>query len=552
MPPSPTPLQKPNFSEAARKFRSLVLSSPEDIRRRFGTKPITLLRLIDTTMRFPKKLRIIFACLWLQKDLAGNPATRFIIKGPRGGGKSKMLGALGFVKWFLQLLNIVDMGGSLMQAQGVYNYFTGPIYEQPAILDALPSEPTMSKTESDQGNYFKAVAASQKQVRGPHPDALFIDEACETKDELILSAIPMVNTSDRSLVVATSTFHKIFGWFQEQWDEADALGWVRLSWDSFDVVRSFDPAIWQDEKLRREIPDLSIEQAGDRSLEHRAAGRTGDPEGWIPVVNMIQAWREKASIDYFDIEYMGSRPSTEGMVNDPADVDACVIDELGEYAYRKGMETAAGLDWGFSGMTAWTALGAHKDQVKAQLASRQWSQVRSSVIIEDIVSDVLEYRIGVIHADASHPFENADLRAAINRAISEVSAHEQFRCIVVEVPFGRPVQVAERDKNRTKKRDVKKNLGTEKEVMLGNYKAYFERHLLRILRECKTAIWQHKRYRYQKGSDKPVKEDDHIPDSTMLALRRWTLGKGPSPMVDDTPATRRQSTVTGGLLEETF
>src|SRR6185312_11406567 len=116
-------------------------------------------------------------------------------------------------------------------------------------------------------------------------------------------------------------------WFQEQWDRAEELGWVRLSWDSFDVAAAFDPAIWHDERLVREIPDLNIEQAGTKSLEHRAGGRTGDPEGWIPVRNLIQAWREKQSVDYFDVEYMGSRPSAEGMVNDPEDVDACVIDD---------------------------------------------------------------------------------------------------------------------------------------------------------------------------------------------------------------------------------
>ena len=508
-------------------------------------------------MRFPKKLRLIFALIWLHQDQNGRLATRFIIKGPRGGGKSKILGALGFVKWFLQLLSIVDMGGSLLQAQGVYNYFVGHIYTQPTIVSALPSEPTMKETKSDKGNYFKAVAASPKAVRGPHPDNLFIDEACETKDQLILDAMPMVNTSPYSLVVMTSTFHKIFGYFQETWDRADELGWVRLSWDGFDVCREFSPDIWKDETLIREIPDLTIAQAGERSLEHRAAGRTGDPEGWIPVENVIQAWREKSSLDYFDVEFMGSRPSAEGMVNDPEDVDACTIDELGEYAYRRGAETAGGLDWGFAGQTSWVAMMAHKDNVKVQLENRLWTQVRSHIIIADIVSDVLAYRISVIHADASHPFENADLRAAVKKAIEELPQSQQFRCSVVEVPFGRPVQVAAKDKNvapsgTTQRKEISKNLGTEKEVMLGNYRAYFQRRLLRILRECKTAIWQHKRYRYQKNSEKPVKEDDHIPDSTMLALRRWMLGKAVASVAKETDSERRTSTVTGGLMDMQF
>jgi hypothetical protein len=492
-------------------------------------------------MRFPKKLRVVFACLWLQQDMHGRPASRFIIKGPRGGGKSVMLGALGFVKWYLQLRSIVDMGGSLQQAEGVYKYFSGHIYAQESVLTSLPKEPTMHYTETDEGNYFKAVAASSKQVRGPHPDNLFIDEACEAKDEIILSALPMVNTSPHQLVVLTSTFHKIFGLFQETWDRADDLGYVRLSWDMFDVVQSFDPAIWKDARLNREIPDLA-------QLEKRAAGRTGDPEGWVPIDNIIQAWREKQTIDWFDVEYMGSRPSASGMVNDPEDVDACVVPDLTGYEHVPGAETAGGLDWGFSGMTAWVPVMAHKDQVKAQLECRTYTQVRSALIIEDIVADVLRYRIPTIHADGSHPFENTDLRAAINKALAALPEHEQFRCTLVEVPFGRPVEAKDTDG----KKDKNKRLGTEKEEMLGNYRAYFQRRLLRIPAAFKTGIWQHKRYRYQEGSDKPLKEDDHIPDATMLALRRWPLGKQVSRIADDDGKRDRKSTVTGGLLDEVF
>jgi hypothetical protein len=274
------------------------------------------------------------------------------------------------------------------------------------------------------------------------------------------------------------------------------------------VCKEFNPAIWDDPRLNLEIPDLAL-------LKERADGRTGDLEGWVPIENIIQAWREKASTDYFDVEVMGSRPSAEGMVNDPEDVDACIVDNLDEYPYRPNAETAGGLDWGFSGMTAWTAFMDYRDLIKVQLVNRNWSQMRSHVIIADIVEDVLAYRITIIHADTSHPFENADLRAAVKKAIDELPEKDQFRCSVIEVPFGRPVMVAVKDKapdQGQQKKGISKNQGTEKELMLGNYKAYFARRLLRIERECKVAIWQHKRYRYQKNSDKPLKEDDHIPE----------------------------------------
>ena len=198
-----------------------------------------MLRLISPSIRFPVKLRRIFGYIWNQKGPDGKKCSRFIIKGPRGGGKTLMVGAVGFARWLLKLRSIVAMGGSLVQSQNVYNYFSGHCYGHHSILDGLPKEPTMHKTNSDKGNYFKAVAASQKQIRGPHPDDLMIDEACEAKDEIILSALPMVSSSPDPLVVMTSTFHKIFGLFQETWDKADELGYCRLSWDIFDVCASF-------------------------------------------------------------------------------------------------------------------------------------------------------------------------------------------------------------------------------------------------------------------------------------------------------------------------
>lgn len=532
--------------EARRKLLARILDTPDNIRRRFASKPITFLKLIDEGMRFPKKLRIVFACLYLQQDLKGRPCGRFIIKGPRGGGKSKLLGALSFVRWFLLLKNRVTLGGSLEQAKGVYNYFLGHVYTEnaTAIRGVLPDEPTMLRTETDKGNYYRAVAASQKQVRGPHPDDLDVDEACEAKDEIILSALPMVDTAEFPLVVFTSTFHKIFGLFQEIWDKADELGYCRLSWDCFDVCQTFDPAIWDDAELRRQIPDLE-------KLTQRAAGRTGDPEGWIPVQNVIQAWREKPTVDWFDVEYMGSRPSAEGMVNDPEDVDACVIDEWGEYGYRSGAETAGGIDWGFSGMTVVDVEMAYKDNILVEIHNQIYTQVLSEVICEDVAEVTVKYRVRAWHVDASHPFENAALRKAIAARLARLPEKDQFRCSVIEVPFGRPIQAAEL-KGTDKKRDIDKKQGTEKDFMLGNYRARFQRRLNRIPRAHKEALWQHKRYRYQEGTDKPLKEDDHCPDAKMLAQRRWPLGKVVASLPEEAATKKRTSTVTGGLMGEVF
>ena len=499
------------------------MTSPTQIRSRYGNQPITFLKLIDPDIRFPKKIATIFALLWLEQNMKGKPATRFIIKGPRGGGKSKLLGAIGFAKWYFQKRNIVDMGGSLEQAKGVYNYFAGHIYSHESIIEGLPKAPLMQNSISDQKAYFKAVAASPKQIRGPHPDDLFIDEACETKDELILSALPMVNTSENPMVVMTSTFHKIFGYFQEVWDHADELGYVRFSWDMFDVLKPFDPKIWDDKRLNREIPDL-------QDLKKRAKGRTGEPEGWVSIHNVIQAWREKSTIDWFDVEYMGSRPSASGMINDPEDVDAAVIENLRPYPYHKDAEVIAGLDWGFSSMTSWVELMKHVDDKKVQLHNHNYTQTPLSVIIEDAIERVKLHKIRFIYADSAGKFENDQLQDALTREFR----HSDHKCMVIEVVFSK-----------------------EKEAMVGNYRTHFQRKKILIPKKDREALWQHKRYRYQAGSDKPMKKDDHVPDATMCALQHWPLGKMASilPKVNTDQEAQReggQGTITGGLLDERF
>lgn len=141
------------------------------------------------------------------------------------------------------------------------------------------------ETKATAGAYFSSVTASTKQTRGKHPDVLISDETCETSDELVHSALPMVDSSQTPLVIMASTFHKIFGIFQETWDSAEERGYLRIQWDIFDVCKPFAADLWQQ-------PDIA-KIAGIERLEAHARGRTGDPEGWVPIENVIQAWREK-------------------------------------------------------------------------------------------------------------------------------------------------------------------------------------------------------------------------------------------------------------------
>ena len=478
----------------------------------FKDKPIAMHEIFPSgeVMKWPSAIRSVYAKIWSGKY------QRVIIKAPRGGGKSKLLGTIGFDLWFLRNRKVVNMGGSAVQAQIVYKYFTGYCEIDPSVENYVKGRPKISETISVDGNYFSSVTASTKQVRGPHPDVLISDETCESDDDLIHAALPMVDTSKNPLIIMASTFHKIFGIFQETWDNAEERGYLRIQWDVFDITKEFSPSFWKDPEVSS-IP-------GIEKLVALTKGRTGDPEGWVPVENIVQAWKEKPTEDWFEIEYMGSRPSSAGLVLKPEDIDRALFDSdvVRNFDYIQGAEVVIGIDWGFSSMTAVTEFMRHQDGVVVMLDSKNYSQVASEQIVLDVVSKVKAHGIRFIYADSAGKFENVTLKNEL--------AKNNIGCVVVEVVFG-----------------------TEKEGMLGNLRGFFERGKIRLPKKFKEAYWQFKRYRYQEGTDKPIKKDDHIPDSTMCALQHFKPGNISRPFSNPSEAGNGgDKPLTAGLLDKKF
>lgn len=504
------------------------------LKTEYQEKPIQMHKTFPTRtpMKFPRKIKQAYAYLWEGKH------TRVIIKAPRGGGKSQLLGTVGFDLWYLRNRKVVTMGGSLVQAEIVYKYFQDYCDIDASIATSVVGGSKgikMGDTENVAGNIFSCVTASPKQVRGKHPDVLISDETCETSDELIDSALPMVNDSEHPLVVMASTFHKIFGRFAETWDNAEQMGYQRVEWDIFDVTKEFPADYWEngvlkDGKLVRDIEGI------DRLKKH-AKGKTGDPEGWIRVENIVQAWREKPSENWFEVEYLGTRPSTEGLVLKPEDVDRAVFDSEVDkrYNYIAGATSVIGIDWGFSTMTAVTELMGYSDQTVVLLDNKNYHQESSENIIKEIIEMVRAHGIRFIYADSAGKFENDALRNAL--------AREKLGCAVIEVVFS------------------KEKFGTPGEKggigMIGNLRAHFEGGKFKLPKKFRDAFYQLKNYRYQEGTDKPVKKNDHIPDSIMCALQHFVLGRYVRPIVVQTTSTGdapkvSDKPITAGTMKQRF
>jgi len=502
------------------------------LKEKFAKAPIGLHRTYQTNppVKFPKVIEDAYAAIWSGRY------SRIIIKAPRGGGKSKLLGTAGFDLWYLKDRSVVNMGGSLVQANIVYGYFKDYCEIDPSILHNVAGNVTMDETRAITGNRFSCVTASEKAVRGKHPDVLISDETCETDDALVHSALPMVNDSEHPLVVMASTFHKIYGIFQETWDSAEQRGYHRIQWDIFDVCKPFEAKIWE----REDVKKIS----GIDKLRKYANGRTGDPEGWVPIENIFQAWKEKPTEDWFEVEYLGSRPSAAGLVLKPEDVDAAVFDETVDkrYNYQTGATVVLGIDWGFSSMTSVTEWMGYTDGLVAMLDNNNYHQTPSEDIINAIVSKVRAHGIRMIYADSAGKFENVALQNALAKA--------GLGCAVIEVVFS---------KEKYGTPGPEGSLG-----MLGNLRAHFEQRKIKIPKRFRDAFWQYKRYRYQEGTDKAMKKDDHIPDSTMCALQHFKLGQFvrsiPTQSISDRPKRRTEpepvrmenDSATSALIKKVF
>lgn len=143
-----------------------------------------------------------------------------IISAARGTGKTECLAILAL--WYVYVLpltspgipmKVIILAGSERQARIAYNYILSYISKIPFLQKALAKDPTAEEILFVDGSWIRPLPASEKSVRGHHPDLLEIDEACSAKDYLLKAALPMIGTSQYPRLVLSSTPDKFFSLF---------------------------------------------------------------------------------------------------------------------------------------------------------------------------------------------------------------------------------------------------------------------------------------------------------------------------------------------------
>jgi hypothetical protein len=154
-------------------------------------------------------------------------------KASRGfGGKSYLLALLGLTEAVTLKANVNILGGSGEQSENVHKYAQDFWNYEQAPKSLLISDPSKRETKLAWGNYIKALQASQRSVRGPHPQRLRLDEIDEMALDIFDAAMGQTMAADgiAAQTVASSTHQNANGTMTEVLQRATEKSWPLYEW----------------------------------------------------------------------------------------------------------------------------------------------------------------------------------------------------------------------------------------------------------------------------------------------------------------------------------
>jgi len=300
-----------------------------------------------------------------------------LISAGRGTGKTESLSILAI--WYVFVLPLTDPGtpmkvvilaGSEKQAKICYSYVVKFIHKINFLANSLAKEPTENEVLFKDGSYIRPLTASEKSVRGPHPDLLIIDEACQANDELITAAMPMIGTSPNPRLVFSSTPDVYYSLF------------VKIL-NGTKEFTEFQRFVWSAE-------DCPIIGKGFLSSQRK--------------------WLDSGK---FGIEYLGVPYSFSGRVFPLEQLKECVK-HRGLVREKEG-PLYAGVDWGHS--PAPTVLTIAQEITRGK--ENRWRVIHTSSYLAENFATVLNklekiakmHEVLALYCDSSHPGENQRLAA---------------------------------------------------------------------------------------------------------------------------------------------
>lgn len=195
----------------------------------------------------------------------GNKTNYVLWYGSRGTGKSFMLALLALTKALALDIDVTLLGGSLAQSQNVHEHVENLLKYPNAPLYAIER---VIKTEIEfvARNWIRPLPASQKTVRGPHPQMTLLDEIDEMEYEIYTAALPQAMAKPNArghvvpeMTVASSTWQNPSGTFKTVFTDAQRNNLPVRTWCWRDVISTREnPTGWMDpdfiERKRASVP----------------------------------------------------------------------------------------------------------------------------------------------------------------------------------------------------------------------------------------------------------------------------------------------------------
>lgn len=293
----------------------------------------------------------------------------------RGSGKTVLLAILSWLESvFKPNCGTTVLGGSLQQSQHCVAYHD-QIWNMPHVpKHMLDGEVTGTGYRCKNGSWVRALAASSRSVRGPHPQRLRLDEVDEMSPAIFNAALgqPKGNHGIPAQIVASSTLHHAHGMMSDLIDSRHERGAKLYRW-CVEEVRA--------------------------------------PRGFWTNEEITQKYRQVTRA-MWDAEYLLKRPTLEGSVYDF---------ELVEMAWERGREkkwqqhipTEAGIDWGH-GTTVLHIIQDSKERFTIPETYR-WELVELTERCEQISKICQERNIIAIYTDSNPTDSNVTLAKILRK-----------------------------------------------------------------------------------------------------------------------------------------
>ena len=380
------------------------------------------------------KIKLIPKMAAILGDLFYGRVSKLILWANRGGGKSLLAAVFMWISFVYKRKSCLNMGGAGNQARRVYDYTKQFWHNFPGMLEGMLSrDPLLQTTEMKNGSKL-VCSTSVSTAIGEHIGLFVADEACTDRpgaDHDLMRAMQGAMSEEPHTIFLLSTFHLPVGFFADVWDNADELGFTKVSWNCFDTMgqcnEGMDLATEEDPQAIEAFckAECSLSWKVDTHDEFGnvtgqkwvgCLGHARNSVGWQTRKMVLEEQKINQGTRIFPVEHACIRPEREGNIYSRTLIDACVVPAFNLCMDR---QKVIGIDWGLT-QCAMVLVG---EWVEANPEDEKFPIEGVGVIdvvymsnrLTDVVVDQIkrwQLKFGddvVVRADGSHPYCNREV-----------------------------------------------------------------------------------------------------------------------------------------------